>query len=171
MSGAPIPKPPKRGPKPRKPLKRASRPIARGSRPAAVRRSQSGKAKHSADIAWAKAVRAKGPCIARGMRLFSDTEWRVGEMHGRMVTIEHQRCDEITAAHVLRRGYLATRHDLDNGVPLCFSAHSFFTRHPDQWQEFISSYLGAGKYEALRRKAIQGPKQTERFPLRDEEAR
>lgn len=165
------PKPERRENKPRRPIARSKKPISRGKRPNRIRQSSSGKAKHAADLAWAKAVRVKGPCIARGMRLFSDTEWRVGEMHGRMVTIEHQRCDEITAAHVLRRGYLATRHDIDNGVPLCFSAHSFFTRHPDQWQEFISSYLGADKYEALRQKAMQGPKQAERFPLRDEEAR
>lgn len=151
-------KPERRGPKPRKPIKRSSKPIDRRSRPAAVRRTSSGKAKYAADLDWAKAVRAKGPCIARGIRLFSDTEWRVGELHGRMVTIEHQRCDELTAAHVIRRGYLATRHDIDNGVPLCFSAHSFFTRHPGQWEEFISRYLGAEKYEELRTKALKGNK-------------
>lgn len=152
-------KPVKRLPKPRKPLKRSSKPIARRSRPAAVRRTSSGKAKHAEDLAWSRAVRAKGPCIARGMRLISEQD--LGERIGWMVTIEHQRCDEITAAHVIRRGYLATRHDTDNGVPLCFSAHDFFTRHPDQWQEFISNYLGAEKYEALRQKAMRGPKSNE----------
>lgn len=151
------PKPARRLPKPRKPLKRSLKPIERRSRPAAVRRTSSGKEKHAADLAWSKAVRAKGPCIARGMRLFSDTEFRLGERHGRVVTIEHQRCDELTAAHIIRRGYLATRHDVDNGVPLCFSAHSFFTRHPDQWTDFILDYLGSEKYEALRKKALAGP--------------
>lgn len=154
-------KPERRGPKPRKPINRNSKPIARRSRPASVRRTSSGKARHAEDIAWSKAVRAKGPCIARGMILFSDLEWRVGDLHGRTVGFEHPRCDELTAAHVIRRGYLATRHDPDNGVPLCFSAHDFFTRHPDQWQEFISSYLGAEKYEALRQKAMRGPKSNE----------
>lgn len=159
MSGAPIPKPPKRGPKPKKPLKRATKPIGRRSRPAQVRRSASGKAKHSADAAWSKMVRAKGPCIARGKMLSAAVAWRIGDMEGSTVSIEHQECSpDLTAAHIIRRGYLATRHDPDNGVPLCLEAHDFFTRHPDEWQTFISDHIGADKYEALRRKAMLGPK-------------
>ena len=152
-------KPARTGPKPKRPIKRSAKPIARRKRPNRIRQSSSGKAKHAADLAWATAVRATGPCIARAMRLFADTEWRVGERHGRIVTIEHQRCDEITAAHVIRRGYLATRNDIENGGPRCFSAHSFFTRHPDQWVDFISEYLGADEYERLRHKAMHGPNQ------------
>lgn len=162
MSGAPIPKPPKRGPKPRKPLKRASRPIARSSRPAAVRRSQSGKAKRAADLAWAQAVRAKGPCIARGKVMIAEITWHIGGVGGSAVEISHQECrGGLTAAHVIRRGYLATRTDLANGVPLCFEAHDFMTRHPDRWVDFISEYLGADEYERLRRKAMAGPKANE----------
>ena len=136
----------RRGPKPRKPIKRSTTPIKRRSRPAAVRRTSSGKAKHAADIAWSKAVRAKGPCIARGIQLFDGMD------------VIHHRCDDLTAAHVISRRYLATRHDLDNGVPLCFSAHDFFTRNPERWIEFISIYLGAEKYEELRTKALKGNK-------------
>lgn len=149
-------KPERRGPKPRKPIKRSTTPIKRRSRPAAVRRTSSGKAKHAADIAWSKAVREKGPCIARGMLL--ESREYLGDLIGTVVTIEHRRCDELTAAHVISRRYLATRHDLDNGVPLCFSAHDFFTRNPERWIEFISIYLGAEKYEELRTKALKGNK-------------
>lgn len=149
-------KPERRGPKPRKPIKRSTTPIKRRSRPAAVRRTSSGKAKHAADLAWSKSVRSKGPCIAQGIPLFSETEWNVGERNGTIVTIEHRKCDRLTAAHVIRRGYLATRHDLDNGVPLCLSAHSFFTRNPDAWRDFVSLHLGAEKYEELRTKALKG---------------
>lgn len=177
------PKPPKRGPKPRKPIKRSGiermvtqdmvrvgnsigktfdrmaldRMPKRRKRPNRIRQTENGKAKHKADLAWSKAVRAKGPCIAKNEDLFVvvAVDTRTGT-----VTLGpiHPPCGAITAAHVFSRRYLATRHDLDNGVPLCLFAHDFFTRHPDRWVEFISDYLGAEKYEALRRKAMAGPK-------------
>lgn len=143
MSGAPIQKPPKRGPKPRKPIKRSSKPIARKSRPAPVRRSESGRAKSAADREWSRAVLAKGPCAALG-------RWGHIACFGR-----------IDPAHIQSRRYLATRHDVSNGLPLCRFIHDWFGRHPEEFEAFVRTRIGDAEYERLRLKAIQGPKQSE----------
>lgn len=146
-------KPVKRLPKPRKPLKRSSKPIARRSRPAAVRRTSSGKAKHSADLAWAKTVRAKGPCFALGKvyPAFRDGGlWR------------HSFCQgQIQACHIHSRRYLATRTDERNGVPMCAFMHDWFTARPKDWETWISDQIGPELYEELRQKAMRGPKSNE----------
>lgn len=185
MTGGAPPKPTKRGPKPRKPIKRSRLAYTKAGecpkcggprvnsigafhkrtcpdyeaprRPNRIRQTPKGKAKHKADLAWSKAVRAKGPCIARNERLFVVTGVDTITKKIELSQI-HPPCDTITAAHVMRRGYLATRHDIENGEPLCFTAHDFFTRHPDEWEAFIRRHLGEERYEALRKKAMAGPK-------------
>lgn len=155
-----IPKPPKRGPKPRRTIARSKTPIQRNSRPARMRRTAGGKAKHSADLAWAKAVRAKGRCAARGTAhvivvevardVFVETVW------------EHLDCaGPIDAAHGFPRTFSATRIDPENGWPLCRLAHQTFTAHPKAWMDFMRRTLGEAEYERLRRKALAGPKAKE----------
>lgn len=160
MSGAPIQKPPKRGPKPRKPIKRSSKPIARKSRPAPVRRSESGRAKSAADREWSRAVRAKGPCAALGNW---ETYRGVSESGANSVHyLVHRECfGRIDPAHIQSRRYLATRHDVSNGLPLCRFIHDWFGRHPEEFEAFVRTRIGDAEYERLRLKAIQGPKQSE----------
>lgn len=164
MTGSPLQKPAKRGPKPCRPIARSKKPIPRSSRPAKVRRTAGGKAKHAADLAWAKAIRAKGPCVAKGEPFAYRTEWFLetpaGFRRESAITYHAHRCPgtEVEAAHIIRRGYAATRTDLDNGVPLCHSAHAYFTERPEAWIAFAKRTIGSEKYEALRQKAIQGPK-------------
>lgn len=147
------PKPARRLPKPRKPLKRSLKPIERRSRPAAVRRSSSGQKKHAADLAWSKAVRAKGPCFALGKvyPAFRD---------GGLWT--HSFCQgPIQACHIHSRRYLATRTDERNGVPMCAFMHDWFTARPEDWKTWISEQIGHELYEELRQKALAGSKANE----------
>lgn len=131
-------KPPRRGPKPKRPIKRSSR-------PARVRKTASGKAKHAADLAWANAVRESGPCAA----ILSGVSW-FGH---------HSRCEgQIEAAHIVSRRYAGTRHDPQNGLPLCHGVHSFFTEHPRLWDAFVTQKIGADAYAQLKAKAQKGPK-------------
>lgn len=139
-------KPPKRGPKPRKAIKR-------GSMPARVRKTASGRAKHAADIAWAKAVRESGPCAAKGVSV-GWTEYQERDL----CVYVHTRCNEITAAHVVSRRYSATRTDRANGLPLCLNAHRFFTEHPLAWEAFVIKTIGQERFAALKAKAQAGPK-------------
>lgn len=150
-------KPPKRGPKPKKPIKRSSR-------PARVRKTASGKARHSADIAWAKAVREIGPCAAIGERFPEEWlhQWTDGtgqvRSDERTYFILHRCEGQIEAAHIVRRGYAATRTDKTNGLPLCHWAHAWFTNHPLAWEAFVTKKIGAEKFSELKAKAHKGPK-------------
>lgn len=147
MSGLAIPKPAKRGPKPR-------RPIARTSKPARVRKTARGKARHAADLEWAKAIRESGPCAAQRARLL----WAEDSSEGIFI-YEHRMCfGQIEAAHILPRRYAATRTDRRNGLPLCHAAHSMFTRHPVAWALFVTNTIGKVAYGALKQKALAGPK-------------
>lgn len=53
------------------------------------------------------------------------------------------------AAHIMGRGKLATRHDLINGVALCFGCHRWLDTHPDLKAEFFRAYLGDDVYDDL----------------------
>lgn len=140
MDHVTFPKPEPRGPKPKKR-------IARKSRPAKVRRTARGKANHAADLKWAKAVLAKGPCAAIG-------GWWLN-VGGTVCGMQHRECaGRIDPAHVMSRRFLATRHDPGNGLPLCRRAHDWFTAHPKVWTAWLIETMGEAKYEALRVKAL-----------------
>jgi len=40
-------------------------------------------------------------------------------------------------AHVIRRGYLKTRHDVGNGLALCRICAEHLTRHPAEWRAWL----------------------------------
>ena len=138
--GAP-PKPPKRGPKAKKPIARTK---LKPWRP------------DPKDVAWARKVRAKGPCAALGVSL----TW-LGEFEGGMSkwTTIHLKCEgRIEAAHGFRRVFQAIRRYPINGWSLCASIHAYFGRSPGAWEAFMRLKLGDAGYEQLRTKAMAGPK-------------
>lgn len=136
---------PKPGPRPRK----AKKPIQRRTRPSRVRKTAKAAAGRKADLAWAKAVRESGPCAALGV-----------EFSWEFLTIVHvtEKCNWITAAHIVSRRYVATRTDRRNGLPLCFNAHLFFTANPKAWEAFAIKKLGQKAYDRLKAKAMAGVK-------------
>lgn len=59
------------------------------------------------------------------------------------------------AAHIFSRGIKRTRHDLDNGISLCYGDHRWFdSRSKEDKEAFARSFLGDERYEQLRQKAI-----------------
>jgi hypothetical protein len=138
FDGAP-PKPGKRGPKARKPIARSRERIKTNVLPAKVRKSDAGKAKHSADRVWSAAVLAsRTTCAAIGF--------------GR-----HQRCEgPHDPAHIVRRAFLATRHLPENGIRICRKAHDYYGRHPVRWKAFVIRRIGRDAYARLVAIAHQG---------------
>lgn len=157
------PKPARRGRKPKRPIARSKEPIPRRSRPAAFRRTDPAKERLKADREWARAIRAKGPCAAIGETFFYKTRSHFitedVDQETVVITRATHRCADplfLEAAHIIRRGYAATRTDLDNGLPLCHFAHAYFTERPEAWINFVKRKIGVEKYEALRIKALEG---------------
>lgn len=133
----------------RTPLRRSSKPIARRTKPARVRRSKAGEEKHRKDRRWSEAVKAKGPCVARGVSFV------LKEKHGeRRITHTSDCClGLIDPAHVMSRTFPATRHEVANGVPLCRAAHDWFGVRPLAWTAFCRQLLGNEEYDRLDAKA------------------
>lgn len=153
MSGAPLVKPAKRGPRPRKPIQRSKTPIARNKRPPRVSARPARQEELRKDREWSKAVKASGICLALG----TSTRWQTDTGHHD--SFHHSECfGRLEAAHIMGRGYAATRHDKSNGLPLCAGAHGAFTRHPEGWKQFVIDRIGEPAYEALRQKAVAGSK-------------
>lgn len=137
------------GPKPAPRIKKPKR------RPPRVSKRPSRQAELKADAKWAKAVGESGPCAALGIFVqWVDSFWNDAALN-------HGFCiGPITAAHVMSRRYAATRTDKRNGLPLCLTVHDFFTAHPIAWDAFVVEKIGRSRYEALRKKALAGPKST-----------
>jgi 5-methylcytosine-specific restriction endonuclease McrA len=93
-----------------------------------------------ADLAWSKAVRERD-----GYRCQLCGRW-YGPGSGRAVQGLH-------AAHIFSRNNLAVRHDLDNGVTLCYAHHRWAHENPVAFAEWVKRRLGEARYEALRRRA------------------
>lgn len=138
----PLLKAAKRGPKPKRPIRRSAMKATR-KRLSPVRQTKAGRRKRRADLKWSKAVLASGPCAAMAFSFVSSG-----------VSWVHLKCfGRIDPAHIFSRRYAATRTDPSNGVPLCRTAHTWFTEHPRAWEDFCAAFLGAEKYAALRAKA------------------
>ena len=92
--------------------------------------------KRKADKLWAGLIKAEGKCEAEGHEI---------------------RCNGVLqAAHVIRRGYLATRWDLNNGIALCQAHHVFWTHRPYEWEDWVTTHhMSSTTYAELRRRAIE----------------
>ena len=70
-----------------------------------------------------------------------------------------ERCGSTTnlqCAHIVSRGFAATRTDLDNAWCLCATDHAYLTAEPFEHVLFAHKTKGEAGYEALRRKAREG---------------
>lgn len=91
----------------------------------------------AADARWSKAVRERDNYTCQ----------RCGKQHLTNSVGLH-------AAHVFSRGIKRTRHDIDNGISLCYGDHRWFdSRSKEDRETFARSILGDEKYEALRERA------------------
>lgn len=59
-------------------------------------------------------------------------------------------------AHGFSRSYHETRHDLDLSWCLCAGCHHYYTHHPLEWEEWMVARLGRRRYNAARRRALEG---------------
>lgn len=129
-------------PKPVKAEKEPKRWIKRGVKPSHVRQTPAGQEKHRKDREWSKAVKAANYCAYHN---------RYG---GKCRT-------PLTAAHWMRRGYLATRHLKANGLPLCLERHDYMGRHPKRWATLVIRTIGREMAERIYWLAMRGPKAEE----------
>lgn len=51
------------------------------------------------------------------------------------------------------RRYNATRTDLDNLLCLCYECHAYWTKHPNEFTDYVIGVLGKAKYKQLKRKS------------------
>lgn len=156
----PLTKPPRRGPKPKRPIKRSTAPLKRTSRPSPIRRTPKAAEKRQADREWSAAVKAKGPCAAKGKDIVGPWSFRFkDDLLGVDVNVtgsgpfRHECLGPIDPAHIFSRRFAATRHDPDNGMPLCRAAHDWFTQHSIAWELFCRETIGPEAHAALYAKA------------------
>lgn len=87
-----------------------------------------------ADIEWAKQVKERDHYTCQ----------RCGAKH---------QSRGMHAAHIVSRRYKQTRHDLENGITLCFGCHMWAHQNPHEAIDFFMNHLGKDRYEQLRQKA------------------
>ena len=89
-------------------------------------------ARNACDRLFSQIIRADGTCESCG-------------------TTENIQC-----AHIIRRGYTATRTDTANALPLCAKCHIHFTHEPDEWVSWLVAEIGGDEYARLKVKALAG---------------
>lgn len=70
-----------------------------------------------------------------------------------------ERCgspDQLQCAHIVSRGYSATRTDIENAMNLCAGCHMYFTKWPVEFALFVFYHKGIEGYNALKKKALDG---------------
>lgn len=73
------------------------------------------------DTLWAKAVKSKGYCEARGFEI---------------------PCGGgLEAAHIVPRRHRSSRWLIENGMSLCSSHHRFYTTRERMWRDFVGGEL------------------------------
>ena len=77
--------------------------------------------------------------------------------------------DRIQCAHIVSRRYRATRWDRDNAMPLCAKCHTYYTHRPLEWEAWVVSRIGEGRWFDLKARALAGRKWT-RAELEDRAA-
>ena len=85
-----------------------------------------------------------------------DAEWSkaVRERDGNKC----QRCGSeraLNGAHIFgKKAHPATRHDVENGICLCWPCHRWWAhQEPIEFAEFVKGKLGKRRFEALMRRA------------------
>lgn len=61
--------------------------------------------------------------------------------------------------HVIKRRYLNTRWDIENGRALCRTHHVWAETNPQAYEDLIIEEIGEEAYQALREKALMVVKQ------------
>ena len=61
--------------------------------------------------------------------------------------------------HIMKRRYLNTRWDIENGRALCRDHHLWAETNPQAYEDLIVEEIGVEAYEALRQKARMVVKQ------------
>ena len=85
--------------------------------------------KKEADTLWSKIIRSYGRC----------------EKCGSTATLN--------AAHIYSRRFVATRHDLSNGLCLCVACHRWGHDKPLDFARWVESYIGGDIVNELSQKA------------------
>lgn len=90
-----------------------------------------------ADSRWSKAVRERDGYRCR----------RCGKQHATNSTGLH-------AAHIFSRGILRTRHDVINGLAMCWGCHVVFDHmEKSERENFARLMIGDEEYDALKERA------------------
>lgn len=134
-----------------------------------------GELKALCDGLFSKVVRARGTCEAGGWRLkrpeaedpalagFTGPKEELTDRLRQEGEVENASClgsRRLQCAHVISRAYMAIRWDRRNAVCLCAACHTYFTRHPLEWQIWVEEKLGLQLYLTLRELALAGALKT-----------
>ena len=92
--------------------------------------SKQKKLKNKADTLWSKIIRFYGECEKCGKK--------GGNLH---------------AAHIYSRRYAKTRHDLENGLCLCWPCHRRGHDRPVDFTHWVEDYLGEDTVQSIGKKA------------------
>lgn len=87
----------------------------------------------AADARWSKAVRERDNYTCQ----------RCGAVHA-------SNSQGLHAAHIFSRGIKRIRHDLVNGIALCYGCHRHIDSHAADKEALARRLLGDEGYEALR---------------------
>ena len=90
----------------------------------------------TADIKWAKLIKKRD-------------NWTCQKCG----TVYPKKSRGLHAAHIFSRRFKRTRHDVLNGVSLCFGCHMNFHSSPLEFHEWAEEYLGTEEYEVLKGRA------------------
>lgn len=86
----------------------------------------------AADRKWSRAVRERDAYTCQ----------RCGAVHA-------PNSQGLHGAHIFGRGKLAVRHDVENGIALCYGCHRFIDGHKEEKELLARALLGDERYEAL----------------------
>ena len=83
--------------------------------------------------------------------------WLLDELWSKAIRLRDGKCVKcgsvrgLHAAHIFPKGsYPLLRHNLDNGLTLCYKDHYFWAHiNPIEFVEFVKSFLGVEKYNKL----------------------
>lgn len=85
--------------------------------------------RRKADLAWRQAIRRRGFCLRCG------------------------RTTDLTAAHIERRRFYATRWDPGNGLCLCVVCHAWFDDRIEAGRAWLAEIRGQEALDDLRRRS------------------
>ena len=96
------------------------------------------------DFLFSKVVRLPGRCVV-------DLDWFIKNTDRKPQDVRHS--GQLQCSHRQSRRYYGTRWDLRNADPMCSACHTWFTRHPIEFEEWQKEVSGEAEFERNKAQA------------------